>query len=175
MIQSDYLPLYQRLEAYNLDNELTGYGLTKRLAKENQWTIEYSEEAIAEYKKLAFLAVVCDHPITPSKPLDQVWHLHLIYSYCYWEQFCPNILNYRWHHHPGTGDQAENLKYEQQYQQTLDSYRYYFNEDPPRHIWGLPEDAKVLGEKKVNFFQWKPLALCLISFSLIILGGCTTS
>ena len=92
--------LYQRIQAFSLDNPDSDLSFSKRLARDNGWSAEYTQRVIAEYKKFAFLAVVAGHPVTPSDQVDQAWHLHLIYTHSYWGEFCPNVLQTPLHHGP---------------------------------------------------------------------------
>ncbi len=81
-----------------------------------------------------FLALVADHQVTPSDQVDQVWHLHLLYSDAYWNDFCPRVLGRPLHHHPAKGGQAEQDRFHEQYRATIRSYRQHFGE-PPLDLW----------------------------------------
>lgn len=63
-----------------------------RLARDNGWSRAFAERAIEEYRKFCFLAVHAGHPVTPSDEVDQVWHLHLLYSRHYWDALCRDVL-----------------------------------------------------------------------------------
>lgn len=78
--------------------------------KENGWSHRYAQRVMEEYKRFTFLAVVAGHPVSPSDPVDQVWHLHLSYTRSYWQDFCPNILQTPLHHEPSRGGRSEQLK-----------------------------------------------------------------
>lgn len=127
--------LYQRLQTFSPDEPDAQLSFSKRLARENGWTVEYARQAIAEYKKFAFLAVVAEHPVTPSEQVDQVWHLHLAYTRSYWDEFCPNILQKTLHHNPTQGGSSEGVKFNDWYNKTLESYTKFFGEAPPVEIW----------------------------------------
>ncbi|WP_413166968.1 glycine-rich domain-containing protein [Capilliphycus salinus ALCB114379] len=111
--------LYQRLQGFSLDEPNAKLSFSKRLARDNGWTVEYTQQAIAEYKKFAFLAVVAEHPVTPSEQVDQVWHLHLAYTRSYWDELCPNILQKTLHHNPTQGGHLEGEKFNDWYNKTL--------------------------------------------------------
>ncbi len=49
--------LYQRIQAFCLDEPDVNLPLSKRLARDNGWTREYTQRVIDEYKKFVFLAV----------------------------------------------------------------------------------------------------------------------
>jgi hypothetical protein len=129
--------LYQRIQAFSLDEPDARLTFSKRLARDNGWTIEYTQRVIEEYKKFVFLAVVAGHPVTPSDQVDQVWHLHLTYTQSYWGEFCPNVLPTPLHHNPTLGGRNEQNKFNNWYNKTLVSYQHFFGE-PPTDIWSLP-------------------------------------
>jgi hypothetical protein len=83
-VQEVHLELWNRLEAYELDEPGAALPFTSRLAREQGWTHAEAARAIGEYKRFLFLAAVAGHPVSPSEPVDHVWHLHLLYtrSYC---------------------------------------------------------------------------------------------
>jgi hypothetical protein len=66
--------------------------------------------------------------------VDQVWHLHLLCSDAYWNDFCPRVLGRPLHHHPAKGGQAERDRFHEQYRATIRSYRQHFGE-PPLDLW----------------------------------------
>jgi len=63
-----------------------------------------------------------------------VWHLHLLCSDAYWNDFCPRVLGRPLHHHPARGGQAERGRFHEQYRATIRSYRQHFGE-PPADLW----------------------------------------
>lgn len=126
--------LYERIQAFSLDQDGAKLTFTRRLARDNGWSMDYARRIVEEYKKFAFLAVTAGHPVTPSDQVDQVWHLHLSYTRSYWQDFCPNVLQTPLHHEPTQGGTAEQTKFDQWYNKTLDSYRQFFGEAPVE-IW----------------------------------------
>ena len=90
----------------------------------------FAARAIEEYRKFCFLAVHAGHPVTPSDEVDQVWHLHLLYSRHYWDALCRDTLETPLHHGPTQGGVAEDRKFHDWYEATLASYRRYFGEPP---------------------------------------------
>lgn len=139
-MDSQQLELYQRIQKFSFDQPEAKLSFSKRLAKENGWSISDALRAIEEYKKFAFLAVVAGHPVTPSDPVDQVWHLHLTYTRSYWQEFCPTVLQTSLHHEPTRGGSSEALKFGDWYRKTLESYQQFFGQSPPTDIWSKPED-----------------------------------
>jgi len=132
--------LYQRIQAFAFEPTAVTLSFVQRLAREHAWSLVYAERVVAEYKKFAFLAVAAGHPVTPSEPVDRVWHLHLSYTRSYWEHFGPEVLQMPLHHEPTQGGPAEQQKFHRWYAQTLASYTQFFGEAPPADIWAEPQD-----------------------------------
>ena len=143
------LELMQRVTAYQLDDPASAVPFSARLAKEQRWKVPFAKRVCEEYKRFAYLAVVAGHPVTPSKAVDEAWHLHLIYSEKYWKEFCGTVLGQPLHHHPGSGEHQEGPKFHQQYANTVASYRRFFRENPPRDIWPEP---KVVSDFRTDAF-----------------------
>lgn len=139
-IGEQHLELYNRIQAFSLDRPNAQLSFSKRLAKDNGWSSDYARRAIEEYKKFVFLAVVAGHPVTPSDQVDQVWHLHLSYTRSYWQEFCPKILHSTLHHEPTSGGSSEQLKFDDWYNKTLESYQLFFSHNPPIDIWPKSKD-----------------------------------
>ncbi|MES2208547.1 MAG: TIGR04222 domain-containing membrane protein [Pseudomonadota bacterium] len=127
--------LYARIQAFFFDNLNAQLPFSHRLAQENNWSQAYANAVIEEYKKFVFLAIVANHPVTPSDQIDQAWHLHLTYTDSYWNDFCPNILGKPLHHGPTQGGVEEYQKFKKLYQCTLNSYHHFFGIEPPKDIW----------------------------------------
>lgn len=126
--------LYRRLEAFCLDGAQAQFPLSRRLGVQQHWSPGFTQRAIAEYKKFAFLATAAGHPVAPPPVVDQVWHAHLLYTESYWGEFCPQVLQQPLHHQPSQGGAAEVAKFDQWYRQTLTSYVHFFG-TPPADIW----------------------------------------
>ncbi len=135
METDNFSTLRQRLEAYSLDDPDSTFPFSAKLAAEQGWTKAFCDRVIEEYKRFAFLSVAAGHPVSPSKAVDEVWHLHLTYTKSYWQDFCPNILGKPLHHNPTKGGPEESAKYESWYENTLASYERLFGEAPPEDIW----------------------------------------
>ncbi|MEL7501930.1 MAG: hypothetical protein AAFN18_05630 [Cyanobacteria bacterium J06554_6] len=135
---SEQKALYARLQSFSLDCSNAALPFSQRLASEQGWSLDYSQQVIEEYKKFVFLAVVSDHSVTPSDQVDQVWHLHLTYTRAYWDTFCAEILQTSLHHEPTEGGEDESQKFNDWYENTLDSYEQFFKTVPPKEIWPKP-------------------------------------
>ena len=127
--------LYERILSFQIDLEDSTLSFSDRLGRENMWSREYTDKCIEEYKKFLYLAAVSDRHVTPSDQIDQVWHLHLLYTQSYWSDLCPNVLGSVLHHNPAKGGYVEAAKFYDQYQYTLERYAEEFGEPPPEDIW----------------------------------------
>ena len=144
------------MQAYSLDVPEVSFPFSQRLARENSWTFDYAHRVIEEYKKFAFLAVAADHPVTPSDQVDQVWHLHLLYTHLYWGDFCPQVLQCPLHHGPTKGGGEESQKFHIWYDRTLASYKHFFCEPPPVDIWppaAIRFSPDIEGFQRVNIYH----------------------
>lgn len=140
--------LYARICQFKLDKPEATFPFSAKLAWEYRWTGIYTCRAIQEYKKFIFLAMVAKHIVSPSAPVDRVWHLHLLDTHSYWDKFCGEVLERPLHHTPSLGGQQEGIKYQQLYQLTLATYRQYFG-TPPEDIW---HPARLRSERFA--YQW---------------------
>ena len=126
--------VWKKIEGCALADLEEGSFLAK-LNLEHQWTNGFTERAINEYKRFIYLAVIAKHPVSPSRIVDQVWHVHLSYTNHYWNEFCPNILNKNIHHRPSNGSKEAQANDRSSFTQTLELYRTEFATEPPRLIW----------------------------------------
>ena len=131
----EQLERWTRIRHHRLDAPGAAFPLSARLAHEQGWTPVFTERVVEEYRRFAFLAVVAGHGVTPSKAVDEAWHLHLLYTRDYWERFCPEALGQPLHHHPSDGGGEDDAKYAGWYAATLASYRRIFGEAPPADVW----------------------------------------
>jgi hypothetical protein len=131
--------LYEALMDFPLAQ--TGGQLTflHRLCRENNWTLAYGRRAIDEYKRFVYLAMVSPMPVTPSDAVDQVWHLHLLYTRSYWEDL-QAILGRPLHHGPTAGGREEDAKFENWYERTKALYESEFGAEPPPELWPTSEE-----------------------------------
>jgi hypothetical protein len=127
--------LWQKINHFQLDQPDVALHFSDRLARENGWPLEYALRCIQEYKKFMFLICIAPHPLTPSDEVDQVWHLHLLYTQSYWKEFCGTVLGQEIHHGPTKGGSAEQDKFTDWYAKTKELYTATFGEAPPMDIW----------------------------------------
>jgi hypothetical protein len=127
--------LWEKIKRFELDDPGDSLTFTDRLARENGWSTEYTVRTIDEYKKFMFLLCISQHPLTPSDQVDQVWHLHLIYTQSYWEEFCKDTLGKQIHHGPTKGGGNEQDKFTNWYEKTKELYQSIFEAAAPGDIW----------------------------------------
>jgi hypothetical protein len=174
--------LYQRICDYSPDDGESDFTFTQRLARENGWEMRYARRVVDEYKKFMFLAIAAGHTVTPSEEVDQAWHLHLIYTRSYWDDFCGRVLGNPIHHGPTKGGSDEQAKFLDLYEETKASYERLLNQSPPPDIW--PDAARRFGDDveyvrinaRTNWIIPKPRAwrVALASLAALILVTAAT-
>jgi hypothetical protein len=127
--------LWQKIASFPFDTPDAPLPFSRRLAGENKWDYHFTLKAIEEYRKFIFLCCISPQGASPSKVIDEVWHLHLIYTKSYWEEFCGKTLNRDIHHHPSAGGPQERDKHKTWRADTLDLYRNTFHAEPPPECW----------------------------------------
>ena len=99
--------LWNGLESMQLDEPGVALTFTRRLARENDWTLAYAGRVVTEYRRFLYLAARAGHSVTPSDAVDQAWHLHLLYTRHYWGTLCKDVLRHDLHHGPTLGGTPE--------------------------------------------------------------------
>lgn len=127
--------LWDKIAALSIGPQDAALSFGDRLARENGWSRNYTDDVTAEYRRFLYLVAIGDGELTPSDQVDQAWHLHLSYTKSYWHQLCREILGFELHHGPTRGGKAEQARYRQQYAHTLAFYEEVFGEPPPPAIW----------------------------------------
>ena len=127
--------LWNRILQFQLDDPSANLKFSDKLARENNWSKDFTGRAILEYKKFILLCCISSNGASPSPIVDKVWHHHLTYTQNYWKEFCGNVLGKEIHHQPSKGGEAENTRHRNWYRETLDLYRDVFEENPPGDIW----------------------------------------
>ena len=102
----------------------------ERVMRENIWDREYTLRVIEEYKKFVFLGTF--RSVSPSQPIDQVWHTHLLFSKDY-EDMC-RLIGMKFHHNP-TKSSEKITRTRDPYLDTKDFYKEFFGYYPPEDIW----------------------------------------
>ena len=129
--------IWLRINGLILDDNSHSLTFSKRLARENRWAHWYALDVIEEYKKFLYLMAVAGHPVTPSIDVDQAWHLHLVYTRHYWDDFAKH-MPFEPHHGPTEGGIKEGEKFSEWYSKTLESYKNIFGMNPPVNTWPEP-------------------------------------
>ncbi|MGC4038754.1 MAG: hypothetical protein QM764_22520 [Chitinophagaceae bacterium] len=127
--------LWKRIQDFIIDDPSASVKYSDKLAFNNHWSGDYTIRVIEEYKKFMFLCCVLPRGASPSKPVDEAWHLHLTYTHNYWKEFCSKVLGKEIHHHPSKGGTNENHKHEEWYSETLKAYKQFFGYNLPDDIW----------------------------------------
>jgi uncharacterized protein (TIGR04222 family) len=125
--------LWQRLVAHPFSSD-DALDFTARLMREQGWTRTFAARAIDEYRRFCFLSVATGEALTPSEAVDEVWHLHLLYTRDYWLHFCPDVLGCDLHHGPTRGGRHEQARFHEQYAAAQAAYEHYFGL-PPADLW----------------------------------------
>ena len=129
------IELYTSIMQFQISDEDSLVPFHVKLAKENGWLHEHAKRVEIEYKRFLILAVFAGHPVSPSDPVDQAWHLHLTYTRSYWDGLCKDVLRMPLHHTPSRGGPAEVAKFDFRYLSTIRSYEKIFGFPPNEDIW----------------------------------------
>ena len=104
-----------------------------RLMREQNWSREFADRTIEETKRFLALCSVGQR-LTPSKIVDEGWHLFVL-STRFYRELCETAIGRFIDHNPGNGSIAEVTRFEQQYRSTLGLYTDTFGSPPPEDIW----------------------------------------
>ncbi|MFT3825210.1 MAG: hypothetical protein QM731_14910 [Chitinophagaceae bacterium] len=139
MKESDYRGLWSKIQSFDFDEPDSKIKFSDKLAAQQKWNSCFTEKAIAEYRRFLLLCCISPHGASPSKVVDEVWHLHLTYTKSYWTDLCKHVLEKELHHHPSRGGDDEDEKHRRWYRETLLLYQVVFDESPPVEIWPPPD------------------------------------
>jgi hypothetical protein len=146
--------LWERLQRFSFDETGTSLRFVDRLAKENHWSLERAGRAIEEYRRFLYLAATAGHPVSPPDEVDQVWHLHLMYTRSYWDRLCRETLDMPLHHEPTRGGREETAKFADWYARTLESYAAAFGHAPPPDLWPPPGRSRHADYRRVDVSRY---------------------
>ncbi|BAV04067.1 hypothetical protein SAMN05421788_104196 [Filimonas lacunae] len=173
------IALWNRIQAFQLDDAEAAFTFSHRLAAENGWSRPYTLRVIEEYKRFLFLCCTSKTPVTPSDAVDQAWHLHLVYTRSYWNELCGQVLQRELHHGPTKGGKAEAEKFDGMYTLLKELYKEAFSEEPPGDIWLDNEErfkrARFQRINRNDYWMWrKPViekrSIVQAVFGLILIG-----
>ncbi len=128
------LELWTRIDGFQIDDPNATFPFSLKLAKEYDWDLKFTAEAINEYKKYAFLSCILEHT-SPSPIVDKVWHVHLLYTKQYWQIWCKDILKRELHHNPANGGHTEQQELKDVFKMTKLKYTACFEVKPPKKYW----------------------------------------
>ncbi|MFK8051765.1 MAG: hypothetical protein AB8F65_02235 [Woeseiaceae bacterium] len=172
--------LWSKLQSYNIGYSNPDFSFVDRLARDNEWSEDYAQRAMIEYKRFIYLALTGNQPVTPSDEVDQVWHLHLLYTRDYWGDFTA-ILGQPLHHGPTPGGAAARGDYRTAYRQTKLSYQAEFDEPPPIDLWPAtarrfvdPMHFRRVDLRRYNLRK-KPAGRAIATSAAIVAGLAATS
>jgi len=129
--------LWKRIEAFDFNKGKVWFNFTNRLAARKSWDSAFTKRAIFEYRRFMYLIAVRGE-MTPSKVVDEVWHLHLEDSDNYNNQFCLQVIGKVIHHNPSSGSTEEDARHAVIYLRTLANYEEEFGQRPPWRFWPDP-------------------------------------
>lgn len=104
--------------------------LVPRIAKEHGYSIKDAGNLLREAKRMLYLSVVTDKPVSPSLKVDDAWHEMLMFTR-YYKQFADFIGSFI--HHDPTPGQPDGGK---MYANTKEMYEKTFGEKPDPRYWG---------------------------------------
>jgi hypothetical protein len=156
--------LWDKIEQFDFDNPPTEYGFSTRLANENFWTKEFTENAILEYKKFMYLAATSDHMVSPSEIVDTVWHQHLIFTQLY-QDFC-SLVGKEIQHIPSTHNKNEFHKFKLAKERTTKLYENAFGKQPVA-IWNYNNMYESLNLDKAKLKIRTFVIIGMLSFIVV--------
>ncbi|TBO42123.1 glycine-rich domain-containing protein [Pedobacter kyonggii] len=124
--------LWKSIQQFDFDHPPGEYNFSIRLASENQWTKDFTEKAILEYKKFMYMAAISDVMVSPSAIVDTVWHQHLIFTQSY-QVFCA-LVGRQIQHVPSTHQKEQAEQFRLAKERTSRIYHEHFGAQP-KAIW----------------------------------------
>ena len=103
----------------------------EQLASKHNLTEESAQRLVEEYRRFLYLKAIDGGSLSPSKRVDQAWHLHIETPRGEWSRFCDEVLKCQIVHQ--TGLSATEAK--SNYARLFDLYRRECNQEPPSDIW----------------------------------------
>jgi hypothetical protein len=140
-----------------IDEPGTSRRLERALAEEQGWPPDFAERVTDEYRRFLYLAATAGFEVTPSRTVDEAWHLHLRWPH-YQETLCRQILGRPLDHRPAAGEPGEVERHRRQYERTVALYERAFLRPPPSDIWTAPVSQ---GERQAEESQRRGRKLAL--------------
>lgn len=136
---TQHTELWSKVGKFTFDEKGATLTFSHKLSQQQDWSATFTARVIEEYRRFIFLCCISPTGASPSKAVDEAWHLHLTYTKSYWIDFCKNTLGKDIHHNPSKGSDEENHKHEEWYKETLALYETVFGSLPPGDIWPPPQ------------------------------------
>ncbi|HTF02425.1 MAG TPA: hypothetical protein VK826_00305 [Bacteroidia bacterium] len=102
--------------------------------------------------------------VSPSSVIDQVWHLHLIYTKSY-DTLC-ELIGKKVQHIPATHNPEEGNRYVDARQRTHDIYQHEFG-TPPADIWSARTMMDTLNLTKARFKLRTVIIATIVAFAVL--------
>ncbi len=115
-----------RLQTFEIDEFPVSVTFTRRLLRENGWSLLFTKRVIAEYKRFLVLPLVTAYPVIPADAVEQAWRLHLSYMHAYWHRLCDEVLGRPVHHEITSADREGESQYLSRDTATLQYYKFLF-------------------------------------------------
>ncbi len=166
--------LAEQISSFSIDDSPAEFTFVDRLAQENGWSRPYAERVIAEYKRFVILAMLSKEQVTPSRSVDEAWHLHLTYTVSYWERMTL-LLPRPLHHHPTKGGVAETGRFQDQYARTLKLYEEVFGAAAPSDVWPAPRPRLSSSSKRDDYWHIRKrtaVVLATLTGLSVVAAGC---
>lgn len=158
--------LWTKIQQFPLDTPGSPLPFSAKLAKENNWSADFTKLAIEEYRRFLYLCATETAVMTPSKVIDTVWHHHLTYTRNYWDGLCRDTIGKPIHHNPSDGCETDDRKYQEAYVNTQVCYSKHFGAAPPSNIWAASQEPTVAKSNFALLPSYKAVAILLLLLSV---------
>jgi hypothetical protein len=115
----------------NWFGHITLKNFEQRLVDECNITDASAQRLVEEYRRFLYLKAIDGGTLSPSKRVDQAWHLHIATPGVEWTRFCNEVLKCQIEHRTGLSAAEAGSSHDR----LFDLYRREFNQDPPGDIW----------------------------------------
>jgi len=165
--------LWAALSHMLIEEPRTGRRFEEVLAEQNGWSPPFAERVADEYCGFLYLAATAGFEVTPSKAVDQAWHLHLSLPH-YREVLCARIIGGSIEHRPGTGEPEDEARCRRQYEETVALYEQVFGKPPPADIWPSLAASEEEAEREEEWgSRRRPGRRKLIAAAIVTVGAAT--
>lgn len=103
--------------------------LIPRVAKEHKYSVHDAGHLVQEAKRMLYLSIISEQPISPSVDIDDAWHEMLMFTRWY-KDFADFIGGFI-HHDPTPGPPDGG----RMYAKTKENYQVFLGESPDPRYW----------------------------------------